>query len=207
MKNFDVQVLGAGIVGRSLALALARAGLSVALRPEAARAPDTADVRPYALNGASVALLQGLKVWDALPAHAATPVLDMHVQGDAHASAIDFSAWQQQVGALAWITDAAVLERELATAVRFAPHITALEPGESATAALTALCEGKASTTRESLGIAFERVDYGHKAIAARLQSTRAHQGIARQWFRGPPLRARLAFDKPQPQQAFARGW
>ncbi|KQW38277.1 FAD-dependent monooxygenase [Rhizobacter sp. Root404] len=207
MKNFDVQVLGAGIVGRSLALALARAGLSVALRPEAARAPDTPDVRAYALNAASVALLQGLKVWDALPAQAATPVLDMHVQGDAHASAIDFSAWQQQVGALAWITDAAVLERELATAVRFAPHITVLEPGEPATAALTALCEGKASATRESLGIAFERVDYGHKAIAARLQSTRAHQGIARQWFRAPDVLALLPFDTPQPQQSFALVW
>ncbi len=210
MKPFDVQVLGAGIVGRCLALALARAGLSVALRPDATRAPDAPDVRAYALNAASVALLQGLKVWDALPAHAATPVLDMHVQGDAHASAIDFSAWQQQVSALAWITDAAVLERELATAVRFAPHITVLEPGappDSVEAALTALCEGKASATRESLGISFDRVDYGHKAIAARLQSTRAHQGIARQWFRAPDVLALLPFDTPQPQHSYALVW
>jgi 2-polyprenyl-6-methoxyphenol hydroxylase-like FAD-dependent oxidoreductase len=207
MKNFDVQVLGAGIVGRSLALALARAGLSVALRPEAARAPGSDDVRAYALNAASVELLRGLKVWDALPAHAATPVLDMHVQGDAPAAAIDFSAWQQQVGALAWITDAAVLERELAAAVRFAPHITVVDPADQVTASLTALCEGKASATRERLGIAFERVDYGHQAIAARLTSTRAHQGMARQWFRAPDVLALLPFDTPQPQHSFALVW
>lgn len=207
MKKFDVQVLGAGIVGRSLALALARAGLSVALRPETARAPGTDDVRAYALNAASVELLRSLKVWDALPAHAATPVLDMHVQGDAHAAAIDFSAWQQQVGALAWITDAAVLERELAAAVRFAPHITVVDAAEPVGASLTALCEGKASATRESLGIAFERVEYGHQAIAARLTSTRAHLGLARQWFRAPDVLALLPFDTPQPQHSFALVW
>src|ERR1700712_3515418 len=123
MKEFDVQVLGAGIVGRSLALSLARAGLSVALRAHAQKAVG-GDVRAYALNAASVSLLRDLKVWDSLPAHAATPVLDMRVRGDRRDSELDFSAWQQRVSALAWITDAAVLERELAAAVRFAPHIT-----------------------------------------------------------------------------------
>jgi ubiquinone biosynthesis UbiH/UbiF/VisC/COQ6 family hydroxylase len=120
---------------------------------------------------------------------------------------LDFSAWQQQVSALAWITDAAVLERELATAVRFAPHITELEPGELVTAALTALCEGKSSATREALGISFDRVDYGHQAIAARLRSTQAHQGIARQWFRAPDVLALLPFDTPQPQHSYALVW
>ena len=205
--TFDVHVLGAGIVGRSLALALANAGLSVALQPEAARAPGDDDVRAYALNAASVELLRGLKVWDALPAHATTPVLDMHVRGDVAPAALDFSAWQQRVSALAWITDAAVLERELAAAVRFAPRITVLEPGTDASAPLTALCEGKASATREALGIAFERVAYGHTAIAARLTATRSHQGMARQWFRAPDVLALLPFDTPQPDRSYALVW
>jgi 2-polyprenyl-6-methoxyphenol hydroxylase-like FAD-dependent oxidoreductase len=207
MKNFDVQVQGAGIVGRSLALALARDGLSVALRPQPARAPSEDDVRAYALSAASVELLRGLKVWDALPAHAATPVLDMHVQGDAHGAALDFSAWQQQVSALAWITDAAVLERALAAAVRFAPHISVVEGDADVRAPLTAVCEGKASATRAALGIAVDRVEYGHQAIAARLTSTRAHQGIARQWFRAPDVLALLPFDAPQPAHSHALVW
>ena len=205
MKRFDVQVLGAGIVGQSLALALARLGLSVALRPEPARAAGTEDVRAYALNAGSVALLRSLKVWGGLPAHAATPVLDMHVQGDAHASAIDFSAWQQCVDALAWITDAAVLERELAQAVRFAPHISVVEGEVEAT--LTALCEGKASATRAALGVQFARHDYGHLAIAARLVSSQPHRGLARQWFRAPDVLALLPFDSPEPQHSFALVW
>ena len=214
MKDFDVQVFGAGIVGRSLALALASTGLRVALRGDAARTGGSAgaanageDVRAYALNAASVALLQRLKVWDALPPHAATAVLDMHVQGDAPGAAIDFSAWQQRVSALAWITDAALLERELAAAVRFSPHITVFAADTPVQAALTALCEGKASAARDALGIAFERVDYGHQAIAARLTSGRAHQGLARQWFRAPDVLALLPFDSPQPAHSFALVW
>ena len=211
MERFDVQVLGAGVVGRSLALSLARLGLRVALRPDAAQSavpsPPPPDVRAFALNAASVALLRGLKVWDALPAHAATPVLDMHVQGDAAPAAIDFSAWQQRVDALAWITDAAVLERELAQAVRFAPHITVVADGVHVEAALTALCEGKNSPTRTAFGVAFERRDYGHRAIAARLTSTRPHQGVARQWFRSPDVLALLPFDTPVPGASHALVW
>ena len=207
MDSFDVHVLGAGIVGRSLALALARAGLRVALQPEAARAPAGDDVRAYALNTASVELLRGLKVWDALPAHAATAVLDMHVQGDAHDAAIDFSAWRQHVSALAWTTDAAVLERELAAAIRFAPHVTVIDDERPVYAPLTALCEGKASATRAALGVAFERIEYGHLGVAARLTSSRAHAGLARQWFRVPDVLALLPFDTPQPGHSFALVW
>ena len=207
MDSFDVHVLGAGIVGRSLALALARAGLRVALQPEAARAPAGDDVRAYALNTASVELLRGLKVWDALPSHAATAVLDMNVQGDAHDAAIDFSAWRQHVSALAWITDAAVLERELAAAIRFAPHVTVIDDERPVYAPLTALCEGKASATRAALGVAFERIEYGHLGVAARLTSSRAHAGLARQWFRVPDVLALLPFDTPQPGHSFALVW
>ena len=84
MDNFDVAVSGAGIVGQSLALALARQGLRVALRRDPVRGAGDEDVRAYALNAASVALLRGLKVWDALPPQAATPVYDMQEIGRAH---------------------------------------------------------------------------------------------------------------------------
>ena len=79
MRSFDVQVAGAGIVGKTLALALARLGLSVALRGAPTQGGDREDVRAYALNPGSVALLRGLKVWDALPEDARTAVHDMLV--------------------------------------------------------------------------------------------------------------------------------
>jgi ubiquinone biosynthesis UbiH/UbiF/VisC/COQ6 family hydroxylase len=209
MKQVDVLVRGAGIVGQCLALSLSRSGLQVALHPEPARADAPADVRAYALNAASVNLLRSLKVWDGLPANAATPVYDMHVQGDAAEAAIDFSAFDQRVGELAWITDAPVLERELASAVRFAPHVSVLaaDGSEPVQAALTALCEGKHSATRAALGVAFERHDYGHSAVAARLVASEPHLGTARQWFRSPDVLALLPFDAPQAGRSYALVW
>jgi len=205
MKAFDVQIRGSGIVALAAALALSRQGLSVTIAP-----PPPAregDMRAYALNAASVMLLDSLKVWTALPADARTAVYDMRVQGDAGAdAALRFSAWQQQVRELAWIVDAAALEAELAAALRYAPHV-AVHEEPTAQAALLVVAEGKASTTREQFGVPFEVHDYGQRAIAARLVSSEAHQGLARQWFRAPDVLALLPTDRPQAGHGLALVW
>lgn len=207
MQVHDVCVRGAGIVGSALALALARQGLAVALQREpadASRAPRD-DVRAYALNAASVALLEQLKVWSALAEDARTAVYDMRIEGDAAAEALHFSAWQQQVRELAWIVDAATLEAELASALRYAPHVTLTE--SPVQAALLVLAEGRASATREQLGVAFEMHDYGQRAIAARLATDTPHGGLARQWFRSPDVLALLPTDRPQMGRGLALVW
>jgi 2-polyprenyl-6-methoxyphenol hydroxylase-like FAD-dependent oxidoreductase len=205
MKRFDVCVLGAGVVGQSLALSLARQGLQVALVAQPRGSAARADVRAYALNAASVSLLRALKAWDGLPAHAATAVYDMHIEGDSPGGLLEFSAWQQRFSELAWIVDAPVLEESLASAVRYAPHVTVVD--DKVEASLTALCEGKASATREALGVTWDRQDYGHTAIAARLVGERPHQHTARQWFRQPDVLALLPFDAPEPGRSHALVW
>lgn len=206
MNAFDIAVRGAGAVGRSLALALSRQGLRVALQQAEPRAAGP-DVRTYALNAQAVELLRSLRVWDALPADAATPVLEMQVQGDAAAGRLEFSAWTQCVDALAWIVDAAALDEALATAVRFAPHITVLDAGASVQAGLVALCEGKFSAAREALGVQFRTQPYGQTAVAARLVAEQPHAGVARQWFRSPDVLALLPFDRPQPGHSYGLVW
>ena len=203
----DVCVRGAGAVGMSLALALGRQGLQVALvagpEPAAAQGPD---VRTYALNKASRTLLGTLKVWDALPADAVTAVDDMAVAGDAPGALLGFSAWQQGAQALAWIVDAAALEEALRTALRFAPHVQRLDEAPAGVA-LTVLAEGKFSASRAALGVQFERHAYGHTAIAARLVADQAHAHLARQWFRSPDVLALLPFDRPQPGHSYGLVW
>lgn len=205
MRSFDVQVSGAGIVGKTLALALARLGLSVALRGAPARAAGRDDVRAYALNPGSVALLRGLKVWDTLPDDARTPVHDMLVHGDAAGAALAFSAWEQRVGELAVITDAAALEQELDTALRFAPHVTPVEADVGA--ALVAHCEGRAAAGLKALGAGIATEAYGQKAIAARLTASRPHGQVARQWFRSPDVLALLPFGRPEPGRSYGLVW
>jgi len=204
MTPHDVLVRGAGAAGLCTALALSRQGLSVALLGSLAE-PAASDVRAYALNAQSVQLLKSLKVWDAMPADARTAVHEMHVAGDAPGAAIDFSAWQLALGELAWIVDAAELERALRAAVRFAPHVTAV--AAEVPAALQVLAEGKASATRAALGVKMPRHAYGQHALAARLLSDHAHAGLARQWFRSPDVLALLPLDRPVPAHGLALVW
>ena len=210
MSKIDVRIHGSGIVGRVLALKLARQGLSVGIdaRPAApSNAPageHRADVRAYALNAASVELLGELKVWEGMAADARTAVYDMRIAGDAQ-GALAFSAWQQTVPALAWIVDAAELEQVLETATRFAPAVSPV--GADAQAPLTVIAEGKAAAAREKLGVVFERHAYGHSALAARVVSDVAHAGVARQWFRAPDVLALLPFDRPQPERSYGIVW
>ncbi len=203
MPVHDVLVRGAGAVGLAAALALARQGLRVALL--GATATPAEDIRAYALNAASVRLLSALKVWDALPADARTPVHDMHIEGDAPGAALDFSAWSQGRAELAWIVDAAELERALQAAASFAPHLERVSTEVPAT--LQVLAEGKDSAARDRLGVQMQRHAYGHRAIAARLLSSQAHAGLARQWFRHPDVLALLPLDRPQAGHGFGLVW
>ena len=205
MPTHDVLVRGAGAVGLATALALARQGLQVALLGQPPAAAGQQDIRTYALNATSVALLQQLKVWDTLPADARTPVYDMHVAGDAPGAVLDFSAWSQGIETLAWIVDAAELEAGLRTAARYAPHLQWVDA--EVPAALTVLAEGKASPTRDRLGVQMPLHRYGQRAVAARLVATQAHAGMARQWFRSPDVLALLPFDRPQPGHSYGLVW
>ena len=174
----DICIRGAGIVGRTLALLLARERLRVAL--VAAPAPDasTSDVRAYALSPAARQVLESVRCWPGEPA--ATPVLAMQVHGDGD-GAVRFDAAAQGVPALNWIVDVPALERQLADAVGFQAGIEVLD--QPVPAPLTVVCEGRASRTRAELGVEFDLTRYPQQAIATRLACEHPHDQIARQWF------------------------
>lgn len=199
-RRFDVCIRGAGVVGQTLALLLARERLKVALvsapRPPAARP----DVRAYALNGAARSLLQSLRAWPEADeatdaATSVTPVTRMEVHGD-DGGDLHFSAQDQGADALSWIVDVPALEKRLADAVGFQGGIERMS--EPAPAALTVVCEGKRSATRDELGLEFEVRPYPHKAIAARLSTEKPHGGVARQWFVRGEILALLPLDGAQ---------
>jgi len=204
MTTVDVAIHGRGAVASSLALALNRQGLRVALSAAASGAPRT-DVRAYALNPASRRLLQQLRIWEALPSDAVTAVYDMDVRGDRAGAHLGFSSWTQCVDALAWIVDATALDEALHQALQFAPHVQRLDVLPPA--ALYVYAEGKESMSRTSLPVRWERHAYGHTAIAARLVSADAHSSVAHQWFRAPDVLALLPLDRPAAGRSFALVW
>lgn len=178
-QTFDVCIRGAGVVGRTLALLLARERMRVALvAPPAGTQPAAADVRAYALNAASRALLESVRGWP--DAQHATAVLQMQVQADQDGM-VRFDAAQQGCDALTWIVDVPALEARLADAVRFQPLVEQVT--EPVAAPLTVVCEGRASSTRVEFGVEFDVTPYAQDAIATRLACERPHGQVARQWF------------------------
>jgi 2-polyprenyl-6-methoxyphenol hydroxylase-like FAD-dependent oxidoreductase len=208
MTPIDVSVSGSGPVGAAGALALAGMGLRVAL-PAPPPADGRTDIRAYALNAPSRSLLQHLKVWSALPPDAVTPVYDMFVRGDAAGSALDFSAWTQKVEALAWIVDAAELDRALQAALQFAPRVQRMPAGAVLPpAALRVIAEGKAFTgSAQGLGVDVHRHRYGQTAIGARLVADRPHRNEARQWFGSPDVLGLLPISRPEVGHSWSLVW
>ena len=190
----DVCIRGAGIVGRTLALLLARERLRVGLVQSPSPTPGHSDVRAYALNAASRQLLESVRAWpDA--AHA-TPVAGMEVHGD-EGGHVRFQAGREP--ALAWIVDVPALEQRLSEALRYQASVTLLDA--PAKAALTVVCEGRASTTRAEFGVQYDAQPYGQHAVAARLRCDKPHGHVARQWFQGGEVLALLPMGGEAPAE------
>ena len=65
-------------------------------------------------------------------------------------------------------------------------------------APLTAICEGRASSTRAELGVEFDITPYPQTAIATRLDCAQPHHQVARQWFSPLGILAFLPLGGPQ---------
>jgi 2-polyprenyl-6-methoxyphenol hydroxylase-like FAD-dependent oxidoreductase len=124
-------------------------------------------------------------------------------KGDAAGAVLDFSAWSQGVGELAWIVDAAELERALWAAVRFAPHLS----WSRRKCPRPCRCWPRAATRPrvKRLGVRMPRQAYGQRGVAARLRTDQPHAGLARQWFQSPAILALLPMDRPQAGLGY--GW
>lgn len=194
----DICIRGAGIVGRTLALLLARERLRVALvSPARDPASGHGDVRAYALSPAARQLLESLRCWP--QPRSATPVLEMQVHGDQQGH-VAFSAATQGTPALNWIVDVPALESQLAEAVRYQSSIE--EVTAPVPAPLTVVCEGRASQTRAEWGVDFQTTSYPQHAIATRLDCEFPHEQIARQWFTpAGEILALLPLDGPEGRQ------
>ncbi len=205
-QKFDVCIRGAGIVGSTLALLLAQQRLRVALCAAAPASPSGghSDIRAYALNAASRALLESVRAWPDGPPPtgaepAVTPVLRMDVRGD-QGGALAFDA-PDSAKPLNWLVDVPALEARLAEALRFQGMVTAITaPTPPPPAPLTVVCEGRRSQTRAEWGIAHHAKAYPHHAVAARLRLAVPHEGVARQWFQGGEIVALLPLGGPAGQ-------
>lgn len=82
MKQYDVLIVGGGMVGLSLALAVRKlTSLTVAIADTSEVTPltDETELRVSAINAASAALFEQLDVWQSMLGTRAQPYTHMHV--------------------------------------------------------------------------------------------------------------------------------
>jgi ubiquinone biosynthesis UbiH/UbiF/VisC/COQ6 family hydroxylase len=206
----DICVIGGGAVGKAAALALARAGLDVALVMPAPLSSSTGplgdwDMRVFALNHVAHTLLSSLKVWDAMESERIAPVDAMAVHGDGGGSAghLGFDAYGARVDALAWIVEDQNLNRALDSALRFASglrivqgtavalevddklaHIQ-LNNGDQIECTLVVGADGANSWVRAQADIDLAYRSYGQRGVVANFACEFPHHGVASQWFLG----------------------
>ena len=205
IEKRDVVIAGAGLVGLSLAAALARSGLSVALLDRQSPAPigdpDLWDARVYAISPGSAAFLQTIGAWQALPCDRIAAIESMRVVGDRGAT-LNFAAYDLGERALAWIVEERALRAALLptlhvpgldfiTDVQFASlawsptqGTLTLADGRQYAANLIVGADGLHSWVRQAAGIAVEPKSYEQQGVVANFETELAHHGCARQWFR-----------------------
>nr|WP_086940277.1 FAD-dependent 2-octaprenylphenol hydroxylase [Thaumasiovibrio occultus] len=206
IQQFDIVIVGGGMVGLSLAAALKDAQLQIAViegrEPELALSDDYAN-RVSALTRASERYLQRLGVWDSIASRRVAPYTQMAVWEHDSFGAIEFDAADFGEDNLGHIVENQVIQAALWQQVAqqdnveiFAPAIcdsitmggreafVVLDDGRHLTASLVVGADGANSWVRRQLNIPLTHWDYGHHALVANIRTELPHQGCARQIFR-----------------------
>lgn len=202
--RLGVAVAGGGVVGAACALALARAGLDVALveaRPVPRWLAEQPDLRVYALAPDNAALLDALGVWPQVVRARAQPYRKMRVWDAGGGDELAFDATTLARDELGWIVENGLLVDRLWAALVAAGvqvHCPArvqgmeqdeagvrlqLDDGTRLEARVAVAADGGASELRRLAGLDVDAHDYGQRGVVAFIETADPHQETAWQRF------------------------
>ena len=211
-EAYDVVIVGAGLVGATLACTLAQNPLTHNLRIAVIEAgedvqtfrADQFDQRVVALTQASERLLGDIGCWEAITAARACPFRDMYVwdgEGTAHA---EFSSADVHATHLGHIVENSVVVCAVRKRMQALPHIQLLQPVRvvaiskpdaqhqvhleldnhtKISTRLLIAADGAQSAVRELSGFTTREWDYGQQAIVTTVRTELPHKFTATQRF------------------------
>ena len=202
MMHYDIVIVGGGLVGASLALALANSALTIAVIDARGFNPD--DERLFALNVHSCVFLKKIIAWDELTKHA-TPIEHIHVSVKKQFGVVKLHAADINISSLGQVIPAKELEKTIYSQLKNIANVTLLHPALlqsftqhidrvdlninyndaplSLSTKFMLAADGTHSTVRKQLNIATRINDYQQTAIVTRTQLKRAHEQTAYERF------------------------
>ena len=203
----DLIIVGAGMVGSALALALEHSGLEIlvvdggplSVRPFAA--DGAFEPRVSALSAASQRILERLGVWDGIVARRVSPYRDMRVWDGSGTGSVHFSAASVHAEVLGHIVENRVVQDALLDRLHDSQigllgsarleqlrrsgdgWLLTLADGRELRAPLLVAADGANSAVRRLAGCATREWDYLHHAIVTSVRCERPHQATAWQRF------------------------
>ncbi|HUX91758.1 MAG TPA: UbiH/UbiF family hydroxylase [Gallionellaceae bacterium] len=221
--DFDVIIIGGGLVGASLAATLKSSGLVIGLlesQPADTRTEGW-DSRIYAISPGNASFLTDCGVWQHLDMSRVQPVAAMHIFGDEGAE-LDFSAYQIGAPELNFILENRLLQQALWQALQQQDNLTLFNParctslawrdeyaeltlqdGRALRAKLIVGADGRDSWVRQQAGISAAPTLYQQHGVVANFSVEQPHRGTAFQWFQPDGILALL----PLPQQMVSMVW
>lgn len=203
MDSHDVIILGGGLIGQTMALALDVHGLtSVVIDPldPATTLTTEFDGRVTAISSSSWKLFDAIGIGPRMRAEAC-PIRRIEVRDGADGAPLDFETDSVE-NPLGLMLENRVLRRELWAMIQDAGKVTrkfghraasvdrgdhrvtvVLDDGSTVSAPLLLVCEGRYSSTREGAGINVAAWDYSSKSIVTALDHEIPHHDTAHQIF------------------------
>jgi 2-octaprenylphenol hydroxylase len=211
--QFDIIIVGSGLVGASFAQAMKDSGLELALVEgvePVAPAPEWTS-RVFAISPGSIEFLSESGAWQQFDAARIAPVLGMHIYGDDGKASLDFDAHQSGLAELAVIAEVRHMQHGLWRALQrqenlelFCPArcaslrlqeeaaVLRLEDGRELRAALIVGADGRESWVRSQAGMDAEPASYRQMGVIANFETELPHGDAAWEWFRGDGVLAFL---------------
>jgi 2-octaprenylphenol hydroxylase len=211
MNQFDVIIVGGGIVGATAACALGRAGVRVAVVEARQPVPveqQQPDPRVFAITRASERIFRSLGVWEVIAEQGAFAFSDMEVWDASGDGVAHFDCAELGEPYLGHMIEPRIIQTALSGRLesddnisRFCPArfrsveiqdedvTVTLEDGQCLTASLLVAADGVRSPVREALGIRTRSHDYRQSSVVARVRTAEPHRDTAWQRFLpGGPL-------------------
>ncbi len=206
--DYDILIVGGGMVGASLALALRHSGLRLGVIeavPYGAVAQPSYDDRSVALAYGSRRIYTGMGVWQRIEQAGVTPIRRIHVSDRGHFGSARLDSAAMGVEAMGYVVENRVLGAALMQLLAASENIHLISPAEvhdvefSAHAAHVSLtqagvssqlsarllvaADGGRSIVRTRLGITTTREDYAQCAVITNITLEHPHDGVAYERF------------------------